>query len=172
MDRQEFRKYGLLTIGILVFAKLFIQPLNQDLKEYRDTISELENTYKEKYKLYLKLISSKSEKKPNLDEKYFYPKDKKDIEIQIEMIDRLTTVSKKHNLDLLNFEMPSPTEKEEGFKVIPVLIRLKGTPKNLVMFYDDVRKLDKVYKVIDFETAKLQEDFSFTLTFIALKVAK
>ena len=172
MDRQEFRKYGLLTIGILVFAKLFIQPLNQNLKEYRETLSELENSYKEKYKLYLKLTSLKPEKKQDLSSRYFYPKDKKDVEIQIEMVDKLTNLSKKHNLDLLNFEMPSPTEKEEGFKVIPVLIRLKGTPKNLILFYDDLRKLDKIYKVIDFETSKLQDDFSFTLTFVALKVVR
>lgn len=170
MDRLEFRKYGLFTIGILIFAKLFIQPLNQQLKQYRETLSELENTYKEKYKLYLKLESLKPEGKqyPNIG--YFYSKDKKDVEVQIEMIDKLTTLSKKHNLELLNFEMSSPTEKEEGFKVIPVLIRLKGTPKNLITFYDDVRKLDKLYKVVNFETAKLQDDFSFTLTFVALKV--
>lgn len=172
MNQNEFRKYGIFIVGILTFAKFVLQPLNMQIKEKRETLSELEDTYKQKYKLYLKISNQRNKDKKNISPTIFYSKNQKDVEVQIDMLDRFTKLAQKNNLQLLNFEMPTSTEKEYGYKMIPLLIRLKGNPKDVVEFYKDLKKEEKIYKITDFSTSRLSEGFSFSITFVAIKVVK
>jgi Tfp pilus assembly protein PilO len=169
MIKNDFQKYGILLIVVLLIAKFVIQPLNNNIKESREVIKELESTYKTKYRTYNTLLqkTAQSKEKPLtvdqlLQKLGFVSKNEKDIILQVETLNYLKDSLSKEKLEILNFEF-YPTVSKEDYEIISIGIRFKGNPIYFKNFLRRIYESKTFYKVTKMDVYQLGDDKGYYL---------
>lgn len=159
-ETKTLRVFLILTILGLAFIKFVILPYESKIKEKKEVYAELVNAYiqkKEVYEKMKKLQLQKPEETPK-EESFIFPKNSDPQEIQLLFSKELKEIAENQKLELLNFELPEPSSGKT-ITEIPVIIRVKGKPKDIISYLEELQKaLIKKKKVFKVSEAVLSGD--------------
>lgn len=159
MEKNKIRRIGLYTIIILVIIRFVYLPIDNSLKGYKDALEEKIENYRLKESSYQNLLSklSQTEKKEDRTlSKIVYHSDVSDAYIQTKLLEFSQQIIKKTKLELLTFEFPSSLEKE-GVREISILLRIKGSPKDMFSFMESCKDFEKLVVIKSFENTRLSD---------------
>lgn len=156
MNRDKLRKTGIYAIAVLVIIKFIYLPVKNKIKAYQDMLNEKTESYNLKQRNYNNLISMLSRTdntKNQLLLKKIFSQETSDAYIQTKLLEYSQTVIKNTKLEMLTFEFPAPAEKE-GVKEISILLRLKGTARDMLVFMDSCKNFEKIVVIKSFENTR------------------
>lgn len=166
MDRYKIRIIGLYTIALLITIKFIYIPTNNLIKTYKETFEEKTQNYKLKedsYNRLLKQLSEKKKKKSDVFLDKIYREDIPEAFIQTNLLEYTQKIVKQTSLEMVTFELP-PSAEGEYLTEISILLRLKGSPKDIFSFIEKCRNFDKIIVVKSFENTR-QSDTDMSMFF-------
>jgi hypothetical protein len=176
MRRERIKVAAFYLLCIAVAVNFVALPLANTVKKKKEILNTSIETYKTRTRLADRLErDSRAKEARSVQEKdsllssAYLGKTAPYMAIQIEILEAITQSAEKNGLTVANFEFPEvPVAKD--LSEVPVLVRLKGSPKALIGVLKDMEQSKKALLFKRFETGKSGQEYTFTLSVAALRI--
>jgi len=175
MNKEKLKIFGFYGLAALLLFRLVILPYQHTIQGKKDLLKEYGEAYGVKTAAYERFKAEENAKSPKKNEKEdallksVYGKNTPFISIQSEMVRGISGRAEKEGLTVVNFEFPDPVPLKH-ISEVPVIIRLKGEQKGMVVLLKGMEKEEKKLLVKRFEDGKSGQDFYFNLTVCAYRL--
>lgn len=172
---KDFKTVGIYLIIILASMKFVLVPINNSLNAKKAVLNEYLDTYRTRSLIIQKHISIPETEKTGEEKERFLklinPKDSPVPAIQSKTLRSVIEKAEKNGFTVLNFELPeAPTGK--NITEVPLLVRLKGTPKALTNLLKDVKKMASLTEIKGLQIEKSGNECLFTITLTTYRVER
>lgn len=177
MNKNDVKVIGFYVLIALVIGRFLVIPLRNYVGKEKAILANYAETYRTKSSLVKKHHQKQRGYETNFTGKNnkliaaLYKKDAPYTYIQSECIQNIIACAEKYGLMVINFEIPEIIVAKNTSE-IPVVIRLKGTPKAIISLLQEMQRWDKIVSFHHFETIKSDPDFIFTLTVSTFRAEK
>lgn len=163
MSRNELTKIGIYLVIILIILRFAITPLNSQIKEKNELLSQVAQSYSLKQEIYERKVAEaeKAKKAPEAT-KYVYAKRFSYNAIRNTVLNWLLDEAEKKGLSIVNFELPE-IKKGKVLSEMNVTIRLKGKIKSVLDFVDMIEQTDKLLLVKNLDISRTGQEYNITL---------
>jgi Tfp pilus assembly protein PilO len=172
---KDFKTVGIYLIIILAIMKFVLVPINNSLNAKKTVLNEYLDTYRTRSLIIQKYISTPETEKTGEEKERFLklinPKDSPIPVIQSKTLSSVIEKAEKNGLTVLNFELPDAATGK-NITEVPLLVRLKGTPKALTDLLKDVRKMASLTEIKGLQIEKSGDEFLFTITLTTYRVER
>lgn len=173
---KDFKTVGVYLIIILAIMKFVLVPLNNSLNAKKIILNEYLDTYRTRSLTLQKHTSPAEVDKTEGEEKERFlklinPKDSPVPAIQSKTLRSVIEKAEKNGLNVVNFELPDAATGK-NITEVPVLLRVKGTPKALVGLLKDIKNLERLTDVKGIEIARSGDESIFTITLTTYRVER
>ena len=171
-SRERLRTLGIYLIVILALFRLVLLPLNNAVKDRKVLLTEYLETYRTKT-MTLKKQAGEVENQLTPGQKNrlltsLYSKGSSDSMIQSDVLRVVIKEAEKNGLMMINFELPE-TLRDPDLSEIPVLVRLKGSPRAMIRLLEGISQMKALTEVRMLQIEKFSEDWVLILTLSAYR---